>query len=112
MAFKIAEDFDKAFRPEVRKACLEFTAGLRRADLDSAFEPDRPRVQTLFHVHDTDPGMCITGHHGALDGSGAAPARQQGGMHIDTSERRQFEYGLRQDQAVGRDHQQVRFQGG
>src|SRR4029434_7266107 len=48
------------------------------------------------------------GHHGAVDGGGAAPARQQRGMQIEATEFRRVENGLRQDHAVGNDHGGVR----
>ena len=50
------------------------------------------------------PVSRVAGHDGALDGRGAAPARQQRGMAIVAAEPRALEDRLGQNQAVGDDH--------
>jgi hypothetical protein len=43
---------------------------------------------------------------------GAAPARQQAGVHVPAAEPRDRQHLARQDQAIGDHHQQVRLVGG
>ena len=39
----------------------------------------------FLHTHDAHAGLFVAGQDGALDGSGAAPARQQRGVHVQTA---------------------------
>jgi hypothetical protein len=52
--------------------------------------------------------LRVAGLDGAMDRRRAAPARQQRGVDVDAAAARQVEHGLRQDQAVGGHHQQIR----
>ena len=51
------------------------------------------------------PVSASPGEQRALNGRGAAPARQQRGMDVEAAERGHRQRGRRQDQAVG-DHDQ------
>ena len=73
------------------------------------------RVQARIHLHDGDAGLGITGLDGAVDGGGAAPARQQAGVDVQAAARRRIEHPLRQDQPVGGHDHDIglgRFDGG
>ena len=52
-------------------------------------------------------GAGIAGHYRAVDGGGAAPARQQRAVEIEAAEARGVEDGFWQDEAVCDDHRDV-----
>jgi len=96
-------------RTHAGQPVMQARTGILRPDRAAGTGQDRPGIQTGFHLHETDPGLGITGQDSALDGGCPAPARQQGGVHIDASEARSGEEGCRQDQSIGHDHHQVRL---
>ena len=53
------------------------------------------------------PVSAIAVDHRAMDGRGAAVARQQRGVHVDQAEARRRQQPVRQDLAVGGDHAEV-----
>jgi hypothetical protein len=59
-------------------------------------------------LHEGDAGLRITRLDGPMDGGGAAPARQEGGVDVDAAQARHVEHRLRQDQAVGGHHHDIR----
>ncbi len=65
-------------------------------------------VQARVHLHDGDARLGIAGLDRAMDGRGAAPARQQRAVDVQAAQARQVQHPLRQDQSIGRDHQHVR----
>jgi hypothetical protein len=73
-----------------------------RSGRDSA--ADRSRVEAFRDAHDGDAGFAVARHDGAVDGGGAAPARQQRGVEIKGAVRRGLEDGARQNQPIGHDH--------
>ncbi len=56
------------------------------------------------------PDSKIAGLHRALDRRGATPAREQGGVAVDAAQARGVEHHLRQDQAIGDHHHQIRLE--
>jgi hypothetical protein len=70
-------------------------------------EADGAGVESLVHAHDHDAGARIAGHHRSLDGSGAAPARQQRAMKVEAATDRRFQHGTGKDEAVGDDHSKL-----
>ena len=53
-----------------------------RADVERFLCGDRPGVELLRRAVDGDSRLRVAGHDRALDGSGAAPARQERRMHV------------------------------
>ena len=66
-------------------------------------QQDRPGVQARLHLLDLDARHLIPGHDGPLDRRRPAPARQEGGVQVETAQPRRIERLLRQDLAVS-DH--------
>ncbi len=85
--------------------------GLFRTDRHPADQQHVARVQAGVHLHDGYPGFRVARLDGALDGRGAAPARQQAGVDIQAAAGRQVQHPLRQDQPIGRDHHDIRRDG-
>ncbi len=75
---------------------------------DRALRKHRPRVKARIHLHDRNAALAIACEDSALNRCGAPPARKQGGMNVEGSQRCTVEHHLRQDQAVRRNHQQFR----
>jgi hypothetical protein len=73
-------------------------------------QQDRAGIQPLFHLHQADAGAIVAGFDRALDRRRAAPARQQRGVHVPAAMHRDVEHRLRQQQAIGHHHHQVRLQ--
>ena len=78
---------------------------IRRAEHRAGVDPG-------IHPHDADAGLDVAGEDGRGDGRGPAPARQHRAVDVDAPEPGQVEHLLRQDQAVGRDHDHVRREAG
>jgi hypothetical protein len=64
-------------------------------------------IEAGVHLHDRDAGLGVAGLDRAMDRRGAAPARQQRAVDVQAAQARQVQHPLRQDQAVGGDHQHV-----
>ena len=64
-------------------------------------------VEPGIHLHHHHADVGIARHDGAIDRRGAAPARQQRGVQIETTEPRRIENGLRQDHAIGDHHGRI-----
>ena len=76
---------------------------MRAVDRDAFGQRDRAGVEPGIHLHDHHAGLAVAGHDGALDGRGAAPARQQRGVAVEGAEPRSLEDRDRQQQPVGHD---------
>ena len=61
---------------------------------------DGAGIEPLIHMHHHHAGFDITGHDSALNGRGAAPARQQGTMQIEAAQPGRIQNGFGQQQAV------------
>jgi hypothetical protein len=85
--------------------------GILAADRDRVPRHDGPGVEPGVHAHHADPGLGVARQDGALDGRRTAPARQQRRVNVEAAVARMIEHGLRQDEAVGRDHHDVRRDG-
>ena len=88
---------------------MQTAAGVFAADGRADLEQHGAGVQPGLHLHDGNAGFAVAGLDGSLDGRCAAPARQQGGVAVDTAQARDVQHRLRQDQPVGHHHQQVRL---
>ena len=77
------------------------------ADGQSLHQQHVAGVQAGVHLHDGHAGFGIARFDGAVDGRGTAPARQHGGVDVETSEPGQRQHPLRQDQTVGGDHHHI-----
>jgi len=97
-------------RAELSQAIMQAAAGVFRRDRRADLEQHRSGVQARFHLHHGDAGLEVASLYCALDRRRAAPARQQGGVAVDAAQARRVEHHLRQDQAVGDHHHQVRFE--
>ena len=75
---------------EARQAVVQFAGGGLRTDGDALHHADRAGIEPFLHLHHRDAGLGIAGHDGALDGGGAAPARQERGMQVEAAEFRQI----------------------
>ena len=75
--------------------------GALRARVDVAL------VEAGDHVHQADAGDVVAGLDAALDGRGAAPARQEGRVHVDEAARRRIEQAARNG-AVGGDDGEIK----
>ncbi len=76
-----------------------------------SLQEDGAGIQGRLHAHEGDAGLAVAGEERALNGRGAAPARQQRGVHIDAAEPRRIEQRLRQNEPVGDHDQHVRAPG-
>ncbi len=103
---------DHQSRAEAGQTVVQRCARVARLDRASAPKQHRPGIETRLHPHDADTGLAIAGEQRALDRCRPAPAWQQRGMDIDAAKARNVEHGLRQDEAVGGDHHDVRQFGG
>ena len=54
-------------------------------DRHALLQADRPGVQARLHAHDGGGRLGVARHDGALDGRGAAPARQRRGMQVEAA---------------------------
>jgi hypothetical protein len=68
----------------------------------------RPGIQACVHPHDGDSRFAIAREDGALNRRGASPARQQRGVNVERTVRRETEERRRKQNTVGRDHDGVR----
>ena len=69
-------------------------------------------IEAFVHRHDGDPGLGVTAENSAMNGCSPPPARQQGRVHIYTAKTRRCQHGLRQDEAISRDHGDIGLKGG
>ena len=88
---------------EARQHVVKLARGHVGADRHPLGHGDRAGIEGLFHAHDRDARLRVSGHDGAVDRRSAAPARQQRCMQIEAAERHRLQDRLGQEQAVG-DH--------
>ena len=98
---------EQSVRPEIGQLLGQIHRALA-SDRGRAAHAVGARVQTLLHAHDAHARLLVARQDGALDGRGAAPARQKRRVHVEASVAGQVEHGLRQDGAVGRHADDVR----
>jgi hypothetical protein len=67
----------------------------------------RSRVEAGIHLHQRDAGFRVSGEQRPLDGRGAPPTRQQGGVHIDAPEPGPAKERGRQDEAIRSDDEHI-----
>ena len=65
----------------------------RGIDRDAVAREHRARVEAGFDLHEADAGLLVTGEQRALDGRGAAPARQEREVNVHETERERIEQG-------------------
>lgn len=87
---------------------MQLRGGLLRADGHGALQQHVAGVQSRVHLHDGHAGLGVARLDGALDGRRATPARQQAGVDVQAAQARQVQRPLRQDQAVGGHHHDIR----
>ena len=98
---------DDRLRAQPRQAIVQAGAVVVGADGLALDEQHRPGVQAFVHLHDGDAGLGVAGLDGALDGRGAAPARQERGVDVQAAEARRAQHLRGQEQAVGGHHHHV-----
>jgi len=76
------ERFDQELAAQPREPRRERAAGVVEVDRLGALERARPAVEPLGQLDDRHTGVRVARHQRALDRRGAAPARQQGRMHV------------------------------
>ncbi len=86
---------------------MQIRGGIFRLYRAATEEQHAAGIQPFVHLHDGDAALRVTGQDGALDRRSAAPARQQRGVDIDTTQAGGLKHRLWQQQAVGRNHHQV-----
>ena len=101
------ETLEQQSGAEVRQSLRQRRAGLVGADGRRTAGEDGAGVEAGVHLHDADPGDGVPGHDRPLDRRGAAPAGQEGGVHVDAAAGGRGEYGGGQQETVGGDHQDV-----
>ncbi len=89
------------------EALFKLACGFGGADDHAGSAVDRAGIQSGLQCHDADARLRITGQDGSLDRGRAAPAGQQGGVHIDAAATGKCQYRPGQQQAVGHDDDQV-----
>jgi hypothetical protein len=94
-------------RPHLREPFGERTRGV--PGIDRGFDPidHRPGVEARIHLHDRDPGRRVTGQQGMLDRRGAAPARKQRSVDVESPVSRPSQDRRRQDEPICGHHQHV-----
>ena len=80
------------------------------ADLHRLDRIHRAAIESCCHPHQADAGLVVAGEYRGLDRRGAAPARQDGAVHVQTAVCRHVEHRLRQDKSIGGDDQYVGLQ--
>ena len=58
-------------------------------------------IHTMPNTHNGNAGNLVTSKNGTLNGSSAAPTRQQGRMNIHNTKRRHIQHLIRQNAAIG-----------
>jgi hypothetical protein len=104
---RAAQPFGQYFGAQGGQAIVQAAAGFVGGDRRASLQHHRTGIQAGFHLHQIDAAFRIAGKDGALDRRGAAPARQQAGVHVPAAQARNGQHLARQDQAVGHHHQQV-----
>jgi hypothetical protein len=87
---------------------VHVTGGIVHADAVAALQQHRTGVQPFFELHDAHTGFRVSGEDGAMDGSGAAPARQQRPVDVEATQSWQRKHHRGQDEAIGHHHEQLR----
>ncbi|MNY21101.1 hypothetical protein D3C86_1546230 [compost metagenome] len=106
-----AEGVDEGLGPDLGEALREDIGRLVGADRGACLQEHGAGIQALLHLHGGDPGLGVAVQDGPLDRGGAAIAGQERGVDVDAAEGRQVQDRLRQDLAVGDDHDEVGGQG-
>jgi len=104
----LRDRLDHRVGAERGQAVMERCGGLASGNRRRAHEQHRPGVEPRVHLHDGDTGFRVAGLDRARDRCGAAPARQQRCVDVETTELRHVEHGLREDETVGHDHHELR----
>ncbi len=94
-------------RPHQRKPVMQRARGFVSSNRCVLFGQDATGVQSLIHFHNADTRLSIAGDNGALDRCRAAPPRQQGRMHVETTELWCFKNFTRQDQTIGNNDRSI-----
>ena len=98
--------FLQQLRAHDRQAVMQPSPGIIGFDRACSRGKYRTGIQAGVHLHEADSRFPVTGQDGPLYGCGAAPARQERGMDIDTTQPRHRQHRGRQNQAIGdHDHQ-------
>jgi FlaG/FlaF family flagellin (archaellin) len=90
-------------RAKIGQAVVHALGGVGGGNRRAFRQQHRAGIETFVHAHDGDAGLGVAGEDGAMDGGGAAPARQQRSMDVDAAEDRRIEEAFGQDMAVGDD---------
>ncbi|MNC49084.1 hypothetical protein D3C75_982340 [compost metagenome] len=90
---------------------MQRAAGISGADRGADLEQHRAGIQTGLHAHHGHAAFIVAGFDRTLDRRGTAPAWQQRGVAVDAAQARNIQHHLRQDQAIGDHHHQVRLEG-
>jgi hypothetical protein len=105
-----AQAVGQHLRAQLGQLVVQLAAGIGGGDRQLLVQQHRAGVQAGLHLHQAHAGFGVAGLDRTLDRRRAAPARQQRGMHVPATLGRDGQHGLRQDQAVGHHHHQVRLQ--
>ncbi len=82
---------------ELHSQRLGMLTGNRRGSLSTI----STSIHAMPNAHDRNASNLITSKNGTLNGSRAAPTRQQGRMNIHNAERRHMQYLIRQNATIG-----------
>ena len=92
---------------EVGEAIVEGAGGFASADGEGELGEDIAGIEAFGHIHDGDACSGIIGEDGGLDGGGAAPAWEEGGVKIEAGEGGEGEDFLGEDLAVSHDDDEI-----
>ena len=110
-ARQLGQHVNNGLRAEHGKAVVQLPGRFRLADGGERLQHHRSGVKPGFHLHDRHARFLIASKDGAVDWRSTAPTRQQRRMNVQAAISAYFmrtvEHGLRQDQAVSRDHHDV-----
>ena len=81
--------------------------GVQRLNRELLNQQHVAGVEPRIHLHDGDAGMGIAGFYRPVNRCGASPAREQGGMDVQTTKPGRVKHPLRQDQSVCSHHHDV-----
>ena len=104
--------FDHRRRAQLGQTVMQAAAGVFTRDRGKGLEQHGAGVQTGLHAHHGHAAFAVARFNCPLDRRRTAPAWQQRSVAVDTAQTRNIEHGLRQDQAIGHDHHQIRLERG
>ena len=86
---------------------MQTTGGVCGGNRQTLHQQHVASVQALIHLHDGHARFSITSLNGPMNGRSTPPARQQGGMNVQTPQARQLQRPAGQYQTIGGHHHHI-----